>query len=152
MSILGTGRIKLENKNNMLKKTTVYFVPLFFLLFVNLDAKEIPLLCKVDKDVMIVGGNSYSYIIDDRKNIIIDNDRIAHDYKKDKYTISWETQSTIGNNISEFLHEIHIYTGQFTIYSRNYKKEDIMNKDKISKINFKTLYSAPCEKKEKLLD
>ena len=58
----------------------------------------------------------------------------------------------MGNSISEYLYEINIYTGQLTVYSKNYKKEDIMNKDKISKIKFRSLYSASCEKKEKLLD
>ena len=137
----------------MLKKTIIYFVSIFFLLLANLNAKEIGLLCKIDDNIRILGGKSYSYIIDDRKNTVFDNDKkITHDLKKNEYTVFWQTQSGVLNSITEWFYELNYFTGQFEVYTKNYQKEDLKNKDKISKMKFKSLYSGICEKKEKLLD
>ncbi len=137
----------------MLKKTIIYFVSIFFLLLANLNAKEIGLLCKIDDNIRILGGKSYSYIIDDRKNTVFDNDKkITYDLKKNEYTVFWQTQSGVLNSITEWFYELNYFTGQFEVYTKNYQKEDLKNKDKISKMKFKSLYSGICEKKEKLLD
>ena len=119
----------------MLKKTIIYFVSIFFLLLANLNAKEIGLLCKIDDNIRILGGKSYSYIIDDRKNTVFDNDKkITHDLKKNEYTVFWQTQSGVLNSITEWFYELNYFTGQFEVYTKNYQKEDLKNKDKISKM------------------